>query len=570
MSNQYLSYLQHAESVKGKLTAYAELLKRIAGLKIFFALVLSTVVAISGCDIFDGDDDDDDVPATTLSGTVVSGSTDLDDYVTLKLTPTGGGTAVTPTVGADGTFSDNTITVGTYSVAATRPGYEDFGQSSYEVVAATANTLSVDMTALDANTYIGSADCGVCHETNYASFVQTGHPFKINKVVNDTAPTYPFTNLTTAFAGADVLTGLADDGVTEDNVLGIPADWSEVSYVIGGYNWKARFIDANGYIVTGTEVQFNFANDDYVAYHDSEQKVFNCGNCHTTGWRHYDDTLNAARQDNLDGMDGTFFAGGVQCESCHGAGSTHAQDEATTSITREADQRTTAELTADNAAYGQAVSCGECHTRDGEHDYPSYVSAYETATSQTDVLGGRISAKGGLIKHHEQYDELVGIDPDTLLDTRNDAFEAAHLDCMNCHDPHGSSVNQDNASYTGVDGVNKANSDCMVCHPTNDPTLRTGAMTDMNCTDCHMPDLVKNATSSANRGSSSTVVTGDIASHIFTIDLDATSQFTDSGSYAYPAITSEFACDTCHQGYTTGSAHAFADGELTDYEFHNN
>jgi hypothetical protein len=45
--------------------------------------------------------------------------------------------------------------------------------------------------------------------------------------------------------------------------------WDDISYVIGGYNWKARFINAEGYIITdkpgesgNTEYlnQYNFAN----------------------------------------------------------------------------------------------------------------------------------------------------------------------------------------------------------------------------------------------------------------------------------------------------------------------
>ncbi len=575
MQNKYLACLQHAEGVKVKLAVCAELFKHIAGFKVLTALMLSAVVAVSGCDVFDDDDDDD--PVTTFSGSVVSGSTALDEHVALMLTPTGGGTGVSLIVATDGTFSDSTVTVGTYSVAATRPGYEDFSQSSYEVVVGTANTLTVDMNALAANTYIGSEDCGLCHETNYASFIQTGHPFKINKVVNNMAPTYPFTDLDAILSGEGPFgaNGIDDEDGTTDNTLGTPAGWSDVTYVIGGYNWKARFIDADGYIVTGSEVQYNFATDAFSSYHDDEtDKVFNCGNCHTTGWRHQDDTLNNARQDNLAGMDGTFAAAGIQCESCHGAGSTHAQDEATTSITREADPRTTAELTADNAAYGQAVACGECHTRDGERDYSTYVSAFDTARTGASLatlpMGGRIAASGSLIRHHEQYDELLGIDPDTLLDTRSAGFEANHLDCGKCHDPHGSSVNQDNASYAGVDGVNKANADCMVCHATKDPSLRTGGMTSLSCTDCHMPDLVKNATSSTNRGSSSTIVTGDIATHIFTIDVNATSQFTSDGKYAYPAITADFACRTCHQGFVTGTAFELDSAALAGFVFHNN
>jgi len=37
--------------------------------------------------------------------------------------------------------------------------------------------------------------------------------------------------------------------------------WDDITYVIGGYNWKARFIGTEGYIITGDEdatSQYNF------------------------------------------------------------------------------------------------------------------------------------------------------------------------------------------------------------------------------------------------------------------------------------------------------------------------
>ena len=35
-------------------------------------------------------------------------------------------------------------------------------------------------------------------------------------------------------------------------------DWGDISYIIGGYGWKARFMDLEGYILTGPkERQWN-------------------------------------------------------------------------------------------------------------------------------------------------------------------------------------------------------------------------------------------------------------------------------------------------------------------------
>lgn len=54
--------------------------------------------------------------------------------------------------------------------------------------------------------------------------------WKLNKVVDGQSPDYPFTEVPEP-----------PEGYT----------WDDVTYVIGGYNWKARFIDQNGYIITG-------------------------------------------------------------------------------------------------------------------------------------------------------------------------------------------------------------------------------------------------------------------------------------------------------------------------------
>jgi hypothetical protein len=78
--------------------------------------------------------------------------------------------------------------------------------------------------------YAGSETCSVCHSEIYKVFGKSGHPWKLNKVVDGQPPDYPFTEVPEP-----------PEGYT----------WDDVTYVIGGYNWKARFIDQNGYIITG-------------------------------------------------------------------------------------------------------------------------------------------------------------------------------------------------------------------------------------------------------------------------------------------------------------------------------
>ena len=283
-------------------------------------------------------------------------------------------------------------------------------------------------------------------------------------------------------------------------------------------------------------------------------------------------------------MDGTFSEGGVHCEACHSAGAKHAKFRG--GIVRNAQPRSLDELTAADAGYGLAVDCGECHTRDGERDYPSYLSGFDKALYGPDELpntlddvavdtrpnemGGRIATSGGLVRHHEQYDEILGIDPDTLLTTRSDAFLSLHGNCGSCHYPHGSSVNVNNPQYTGMPGVDPTNDGCVGCHAAYDPQVRVGfGMKNLNCSDCHMPDLAKSATSVA--GEADRPAVGDVRSHMFKITLgDTVEQFTADGKFAYPAITGDWACRTCHNTTATSKSFTLPEGSADAYVFHDN
>jgi len=453
---------------------------------------------------------------------------------------------------ADGGFMNPWITK-SFACGTCHNGDDAFDVSAFDfsdytfhksTVAATLNNVA---TAQFDGQFANSAVCAECHETKYEDFIQSGHPYKLNKVVNDSVPTYPFSDISGALEQVT-----DEDGVT-DNSLGTPADYSEVSYVIGGYGWKARWIDSDGYIVTGTAVQYNTEDGSFSAYHDNEvDKPYNCGNCHTTGWAHFDAVDNPERQDGLPGMDGTFVMnGGIHCESCHGAALVHVISEDAADVTRIATGRTTAEFMAADMAYNLPVACGECHTRDGEHDYPAYVSAYETASGQNDVLGGRIIAKGGLAQHHEQYDELLGVNPDTLI--------ASGVTCISCHDPHATTKYQDDADNTSSGPGVKIT--CTTCHPS--VTFSVNAHATQNCIDCHMPKTAKSAikTDSAPGGLGADTF-GDIRGHIFRIDLSkdpATEQI--SGNYMYPWLARDFACGYCHAD-TAARVGALPGGEV--------
>jgi hypothetical protein len=260
--------------------------------------------------------------------------------------------------------------------------------------------------------YVGSDACATCHAAQHSTFIESGHPFKLSEV-DGAAPTYPFTTLDHVPAGYT---------------------WDDISYVIGGFAWKANYIDDDGYIVTGDDAQWNFETGTAASYHagvNPGTEKYNCGACHTTGWKSVAD--GGSPQGDMPGMDGEFFAGGVQCEACHGMGSFHVASQSSEDIT--IDQ--------------ESELCGQCHASNGD---------------------GIITTKDGLIHNYEQYNEM-------------NAAGHAELSCNDCHDPHVT------VKHDQVGGILKV---CTDCHT----EITTGAKHwSADCMTCHMPYATKSAVS---------------------------------------------------------------------------
>ena len=323
--------------------------------------------------------------------------------------------------------------------------------------------------------YVGSEICAGCHLDIYDTFVKSGHAWKLNPVVDGQPPQYPFSNITAL-----------PEGYT----------WDDISYVIGGYNWKARFIDKEGYIITdkpgetgNTEYlnQFNLANPllgksaGWVTYHSGEEKLpYDCGECHTTGYRA------SGNQDDLPGLIGTWAEPGIQCEACHGPASLHIKNPQGISMEIKRD--------------GQ--ECGKCHRRGDINE---------------------VNASMGFIQHHEQYEEL---------------FQGKHvvLDCVICHDPH-----------TGVVQLRMTNqpttiTQCANCHFKAAEAQKVARHLDIQvpCEGCHMPRLVQSAWGAPE------LFSGDIRTHLMAIDPNQIGQFSEDGKTVLSQISLDFACRHCH------------------------
>jgi hypothetical protein len=348
--------------------------------------------------------------------------------------------------------------------------------------------MSLAPPALAQGSYWGSEECAYCHLAIYNDFRSSGHPYKL--VDSATARTRPIP-------------------------LPIGLMWDDVSYVIGGYKWKSRYIDQDGYIITSVDTdsdgapdtdgmnQWNYLVRRWSDYHAGEvEKPYNCGSCHTTGWIADDDwDIDETLEDNqegLPGMHGTFAFGGIQCEGCHGPGAEGPNGEV------------------DHGYIDDSTElCGSCHIRGSADTIP---------------------ASGGFIRHHEQYNEFLA------------SPHAEELSCVDCHDPH----KQSPLSIVAT---------CADCHEDIAESYAGTVMDqwDVTCEDCHMPMASKSALAQGP-------YRGDIMTHIFRINTDRDGQmFTEDGGFValdgegQAAVTLDFSCLACHKTQSLEWAEVYAD-----------
>jgi hypothetical protein len=322
---------------------------------------------------------------------------------------------------------------------------------------------SMHASQAEAPSYVGSEACAACHEAIYNNFIETGHPFKLNEAEDaQQVDYYPFTVLASPPPGVS---------------------WDEVDKVIGGFWWKARFIDNEGYIITGDEVQYNFATDEFVAYHSGETKPYDCGPCHMTDYK------SIGNQEDKEGLIGTWEFNGIQCEECHGPGESHVADAFNSKMIVDR----------------SSEKCGKCHIRGNVNQIP---------------------ASGGFIRHHEQWNEM--------FTTKHSA-----LKCVDCHDPH-VGLHPDNPNRSQGIKIN-----CENCHFQEAVTFTNTTITEhidenLTCLDCHMPKASKSAVALGP-------YEGDVHSHLWRINTDSTAEmFTQDGKFANGYLTLEFACLRCH------------------------
>ncbi len=323
--------------------------------------------------------------------------------------------------------------------------------------------------------FVGSDTCGDCHVDQAAQHELHGHNYILNRVSDGQPPRYPF-------------------GEAPEPPEGYT--WDDISMVIGGFRWWARFIDLQGYVITGEAVQYNAPIVDWrtgevvveatwSAYSPGDQRPYTCGSCHTTGFNHNPRT----NMDGLPGLLGEWSEEGVQCEECHGPGSLHVEDP----------------IRANMLVNTSSEACARCHSRGS----------------------AGLRAEDGFVDYHAQYNELQG-EPH------------AALECIDCHDPHQSAVYAEEE----VNPTRSLRVQCADCHFRVEMQPQHAA-SGVACTDCHMPPMTVGGSSNPDR------LWADERTHLFQINTDPDApQFSEDGSRVMPYITVQYACTRCHSDWS--------------------
>lgn len=354
--------------------------------------------------------------------------------------------------------------------------------------------------------YVGSNACRQCHSDVAARHGLHGHAFALNRIQGG-PPQFP--------AG------------TSAGVPNPPRgfQWSDISYVIGGYRKRALFIDRDGFLltsgVTGVDTQWSLdypPNGTVAGFAPYEPTAteptpfeFTWFRQRTTGPQPQD---RPAFQDNRPGLRGTWQEPGVQCEACHGPGSGHFGTDG-------------GEVVVDIQRIfmdpNGAASCNQCHS-------------HPLAEPR-----GAILASGGFIIERQQYAELLA------------SGGHAHFACTVCHDPHRS------VTY---DRANAIRNECRACHPTMTMAGHGGKVftrgdysEPLTCESCHMPFATRSASSAPAGVVGPLGRMGDTRTHIFRIStepVDYRTFLTDDGrqvrrdAEGRAAVTVDFVCLRCH------------------------
>lgn len=181
------------------------------------------------------------------------------------------------------------------------------------VLALVAFAVSVSVTAAETKSselpeYLGSKACLGCHTDKFQNWEETGHAHMLTQV----------------FKPSDM------PGDISSAPAELQAELSRAAWIVANQRFLAR--DPKDGALRYLNVQWNAANQQYVAYKGGANWETGCAGCHTTGW---------------DEKVAEFVDPGIGCEMCHGPGRDHVLGKGDIS-----------KITVTN----DAQACGQCHT----------------------------------------------------------------------------------------------------------------------------------------------------------------------------------------------------------------
>ena len=226
----------------------------------------------------------------------------------------------------------------------------------------------------------------------------------------------------------------------------------------------------------------------FLGYFTASDKLTSCGNCHaekqgqwlttkhSQAWAdlvasgHQSSDCNSCHSVSERGNAAAAPAGysavadpayqDVQCESCHGAGFTHAS-----SPTRDNRPLATVNIPKDPAAWVESSTCGSCHTG----DFSPFVEQWSQslhAQTVTSVIEGLIEDPGSSCAScHEGRHvlEAWGVNTDYVEREQDITLDnAMPTTCAICHDPH--SKDHEGQLRWAIDDPNPDQNLCMKCH----------------------------------------------------------------------------------------------------------
>jgi len=244
--------------------------------------------------------------------------------------------------------------------------------------------------------YVGAGQCRECHEKEYDEWRMSGHARIIHRV-----------------------------GDPEIRRIPLPPGYmrKDVSYVIGGFRWKALFLDKKGYLITSGpdghgRNQYNLGDKTWADYLPGKRIRYDCGECHTTGFSP------EGHQKGLEGIAGTWRFEGVQCEACHGPGGKHAGTGLKADILINAD------------------ACINCHGKKPLDEIPLEGVFLQEYTEANQLLKSSMGVFSCAVCHnpHRSTPLLIlkkceSCHQEAAIEYRGSYMELRGVKCIDCHMP---------------------------------------------------------------------------------------------------------------------------------------